>query len=297
MIVLKMFMKKKTGVLIVILIVLQLQLFSGEIRLNADEEEIQLFNSNTNKILSYMVVKPEEKINFSTVAVDTLIVYSRILGKGSVPYNYSIEIAGEVRTVNRNSRTSNITKTLAGQPVSAYNSYKTAIEDNCRITITNIWENDILFKLVAGVDERNLVDYEYIRFSPQDYAKEVIINVSDRDYVYYQGYDNGIAFELEGPVLLKIISRMIFHDNFQNNKGYRFTLSDNGEESAVFEETAYRSGKAFFPDMLDKTPSSGDINIIKIPAGRHHLVVQDGALNRDLIFRFYINKSSIGVKE
>jgi hypothetical protein len=297
MIFLKIIMNKKISFFTFILILLHLHLFSGEIRLNADQDEIQLFNSNNNKILSYMIVKPAEKIVFSTVDVDTLIVYSRILGARSVSYNYSIEIANETRTVSRNSRTSNITKTLAGQPVSAYNSYKTAIGENCRITITNSWENDILFKLVAGVDERNLVDYEYIRFSPQDYAKEVIINVSDRDYVYYQGYESGIAFELEGPVLLKIISRVIFHDNFQNNKGYRFTLYDNGEESAVFDETAYRSGKAFFPDMIDKTPSSGDINIIKIPEGRHHLVVQDGALNRDLIFRFYINKSSIGVKE
>jgi len=290
-------MKKKISVFIVVLILLHLHLFPGEIRLNADQEEIQLFNSKNNKILSYMIVKPADKINFSTVDVDTLIVYSRILGAEAVSYNYLIEIANDARTVNRNSRKSNITKTLAGQPVSAYNSYKTAIGENCRITITNIWENDILIKLVAGVDERNLVDYEYIRFSPQNYKKEVIINVSDRDYVYYQSSENGIAFDLEGPVLLKIISRVIFHDNFQNNKGYRFTLYDNGEESAVFEETAYRSGKAYFPNMLDKTPSSGDINIIKIPDGRHHLVVEDGALNRDLIFRFYINKSSIGVKE
>jgi len=90
---------------------------------------------------------------------------------------------------------------------------------------------------------------------------------------------------------------LIFSDNFQNNKGYKYTVYDNEKEVTSFEEIANRSIKGFFPDMPDKIPSTGDINIIQIPKGKHHIVVKDGILNRELIFRFYINKSSIGITE
>lgn len=272
-------------------------LFAGEIRFTNTDNDFQLFNSKNNKILNYILVEPGDKLEFQAIGVDSLIIYSRLLSDEKLDYNYAVQRAEKLHTVNRTSRKSRITKTLAGESVSAYNSYKVKIGGNEDLSVQNNWESDILFKIVASKNERNFSDYEYVRFSPQYYENEIAIDVSGKLYTYYQVNESHIAFDLEGPVLLKIISRLIYNDNFQNTKGYKYTVYDNGKELASFNEKAYRSGKAYFPQMPDKTPSTGDVNIIQLAAGKHHIVVKDGILNRDLIFRFYINKSSIGITE
>ena len=272
-------------------------LWGGEIRFNGEQQEIQLFNSSNNKIMNYIIVEPQEKVRFQAIGVDSLVVYSRILGKEEIVYNYLAEIDNVEKTVTRTAKKSKVTKTLSGISVSAYNSLKLMVNGHKEITLTNNWGNDIFFKVVASKNERDYDNYEYVRFSPQYYENEIAVNISDKDYTYYQVDHSNIAFELEGPVLVKIISRLIFEDNLQTNMGYEYTVYDNGEELASFYETAQHSGKAFFPDLPNKTPSTGDVNIVQLSAGKHRIDVKDGILNRNLIFRFYINKSSIGITE
>jgi hypothetical protein len=287
----------KRAILSLIFLLLLISLFAGEIRFSGGQKEIQLFNSGNGKILNYIAVESGDKVDFQAIGVDSLIIYSRIMSGEGSNYNYIVNLAGTEKEVTRTSRTSSVTKTLAGETVSAYNSFKLEIDGNKSITIKNNWENAILFKIVASKNERDFNNYEYIRFSPQFYENEITVDISGKLYTYYQVDESNLAFDLEGPVLVKIISRLIYNDNFQNHKGYTFTVFDNGKELASFEEEAQRSGKAFFPQMLDKTPSTGDVNIIQLPAGKHHIDIKDGIMNRDMIFRFYINKTSIGITE
>jgi hypothetical protein len=288
---------KLAPIILVVLVIMSSTLSGGEIRFSSSPQEIQLFNSSNNKIMNYIVVKPQEKIRFQAIGVDSLIIYSRISGEEQRDYNYLVKQKNEEKIVNRTSKKSKVTRTLSGDFVSAYNSYKLGIGGNRSMTIINNWGKEIYFKIVANKNERDFNDYEYIRFSPQFYENEIAVEISDKIYTYYQVDNSNIAFDLEGPVLLKIISRLILDDNFQNNKGYQLTVYDNGEQLAHFEEKAQQSAKAFFPEIPDKIPSTGDINIVQIPAGKHHIEIKDGILNRDLIFRFYINKSSIGISE
>ncbi len=286
--------KGQIAVIFVFIYLLAATLNCGEIRFTGEQQEIQLFNSDNNKIMNYIIVEPGGNVEFQTISVDSLMIYSRIM-TAKVDYNYLVEINGTEKNVSRTSRKSKLTRTLTGKEVSAYNSFKLKITDNEKITLTNNWQNDILFKIVADKNERDFDEYEYIHFSPQTYENEIAVDINGKAYTYYQVNESNIAFDLEGPVLVKIVSRLVFNDNFQNNKGYTFTVFDNGNELASFHEKAQRSGKAIFQDMPDKTPSTGDVNIIQLSAGHHHIDVKDGILNRDLIFRFYINKSSIGI--
>ncbi len=95
--------------------------------------------------------------------------------------------------------------------------------------------------------------------------------------------------------MLKIISRMLFDTNYINNSGYRYRVSDNREYFAEFTEKAYKSKKNWIKNEPDIIPSTGDVNIIKLTAGIHHITIEDRDDNKDLIFRFYINKASVEI--
>jgi len=288
-------MNKISRILLVVIIAAIGMLSAGEIRFNGVQKDFQLFSNGSKKIMNYILLNPGEKLMFQTIDVDSLTIYSRIIDDKVTEYSYLVNYNGQSKIVERTAKVSKVTKTLSGEVVSAYNSFKKQLSRNEQIQITNTWNKVILFKLTADKNEKNYESYDYVRFSPQYYENEVILNISDKSYTYFQVDSTSIAFDLEGPVLVKIVSRLIYNDNFQNHKGYHYNVFDNGELMSSFEEKASRSEKAFFPDHPDKTPSTGDVNIIQLGEGHHHVVVRDGILNRDLIFRFYINKSSIGI--
>ncbi len=121
--------------------------------------------------------------------------------------------------------------------------------------------------------------------------------INDKEYTYYIPKSREIRLLLEGPVLLKIISRLVFDNLIVKKYNYRFELYDNEELLTIFQEEAHKSAKAVFVDYKDKMPSSGDVNIIKFSKGIHHITIKDCDANRELIFRLYINKSAIKLKE
>ena len=71
----------RVSFLLIVLILFSLQLFGGEIRYNTDQKEFQLFNNSSNKILNYIVLHSGESIELQTIEVDSVTVYSRILGE------------------------------------------------------------------------------------------------------------------------------------------------------------------------------------------------------------------------
>jgi len=276
------------------------QLFASRIELNEDDKIYPLLNRKSNKIINYYELKPGDTLHAKTFEVDSLEVYSRFIINGNKEHNYSyhIKINDEVRMVERTAAASKVTRGLNGDEVSSYNLFTAAISsDNSLVSITNKSAHKILFKISGNnvISEYRVIDY--IRYSPQEYGEERVMMFDEKSYTYYAKADGSIKLVLEGPIVLKVMSRYVFSRNYVNTKKYRFRVYDNNNLIGEYEETAHKSGEAYLLDEEEKILSTGDANILKLAKGVHHLDIENRDNNLDVIFRFYISKSSVKVEQ
>jgi hypothetical protein len=265
-------------------------------------KKFPIFNANTDKIINYFVLLPKEKIKLRISNVDSLRIYTRLILQQAVivHYKYSIKIGNKKPIlIEKSARLSNVSRGLDGKKVSTYNKHIHRLTSKTNsIVLQNLSKEKLLFKIRTNNIKVKRNEIGYIPFSPQAYENEKILVINDKEYTYYYSPNSqNIELTLEGPIILKIISRLVFSDPLATKYNYRFNVYDNEKLLTNFQEQAYKSAKAVFAEDKEKIPSSGDVNIIKLPAGIHHLKIGDSGQNRELIFRFYINKSAVGVTE
>ena len=273
-------------------------MFANQIKFNSSTNEFPLFNRNNSKIYKYYLLKPAEKLDFTCKGVDSLIILTRVLieDNDSVEYQFSLNRDGDSKRIKKQAKKSTVTRGIGGEIVSSYNKLALKVKDyNERFEIYNLSENKILFKLNADIANSSSNTIDYIRFTPSYYEGEKILQIDEKTYTYYSSEKKPMTLILEGPVVLKIISRLIFNSNFVNKKKYRYEVYDNEEMIAEFTEDAYKSTTAILLNEIDRIPSTGDVNIITLDKGIHKIQIKDGAINRDIIFRLYISKSSVGI--
>ena len=290
----------KRIILIFFAIAITLTVFAGEIKYLKADNKYPIFNKKTNKIINYYILQTNEEIKFSTVNIDTIIILSRVVleSSSSFAYDYELKINDEIEQINKIIKPSKVSLSVNGKRVSAYNKVrKKIVETSSKIGIKNISEYELLIKISADNITKSNREIEYIYFSPASYDKEKVVEIDEKSYTYYSADSQNIKLTLEGPIYLKIISRLLFENGLTNRYNYRFDVFDNEKLVSTFEEVAHKSLKAILPEELKKTPSTGDVNILKLPEGIHHLEIKDVDLNRELIFRFYISKSSVRISE
>ncbi len=262
--------------------------------------EFSIFNSKASKIIKYFLILPEEEIKIKTSNIDSLKIYSRLILEEDykLSYKYLFIINGEEKEVERSARVSDVSRGLAGEKISTFNKYVFKFDkDINNIVIRNISNQKLLIKTCDNTIRTKNIENEYIAISPQNSYDVRVLLINDKEYTYYIPKSREIRLLLEGPVLLKIISRLVFDNPIVKKYNYRFELYDNEELLTIFQEEAHKSAKAVFADYKDKIPSTGDVNIVKLSKGIHHITIKDCDANRELIFRFYINKSAVGVIE
>ncbi len=292
-----MFSRKKI-LLSLALLGITLSLNAADIQYNSDPEEFLIYNRRNSKIYNYFLLSPAEKISCTLFNIDTLNVYSRaIINNGSsIDYQYKVNISNEELILDKSAKLSALSRGVAGENISSYNKYTTKIyEEKINFSITNISQNDLIFKISGNNIVSSNKEIDYIRFTPNFYGGEKTLVLDDKEYTYYVPKAGKIQLTLEGPIVLKIISRMLFNTNYINNSGYRFNVFDNRDLFAEFIEKAYKSKRNWIKNEPDIIPSTGDVNIIKLPEGIHHISIEDKDKNKELIFRFYINKASVEI--
>ncbi|MBN2460274.1 MAG: hypothetical protein JXB60_01595 [Candidatus Cloacimonetes bacterium] len=271
---------------------------AGEILYEKEARNIRLYNRESGKILTYKILNRNEKMDFTVRELDTLRVYSRIYTEDEKTYGYQLTINGEIRDITRTGRSSKFTRTLAGREVSGYNSYLTALNAaETRISLLNTSEFEILFKIVNPGEAYSQKEIDFIRYSPQRYTMKKNLEVKGKTYTYFTADSTNIEFSLEGPVVLKIISRLIFEDNFTVQYNYRYNVYMDEILLSTCSETAYPSSVALLRNKNDRITSRGNVNILEIPAGIHQLKIEDNDTNRDLLFRLFISKSAVELNE
>jgi hypothetical protein len=275
-------------------------LFASRIEMLDDPEVFPLLNRRSNKIINYYKLQPGASLQVKTFEVDSLQIYTRLImnGKNSIDYNYRAEIDEASYKVDRNATASKITRGLNGDEISSYNTFVKKIpSDNTTVRVTNISSYNILVKITANnvISEHRVIDY--IKYSPQEYGDERTMVLRKKTYTYYEDKAGSIKLTLEGPIVLKIMSRYVFTRNYVNRKQYGYRVFSNGNLIGDYQEVAHKSNSSYLRDEEEKMLSTGDANILKLPRGVHKLSVENPDTNLDVIFRFFISKSSIDIEE
>lgn len=282
------------------LLVITAALTAADIQYNSSLNEFLIYNRRNSKVYKYFQLKPNETVACKLINIDTLNVYSRavISNEESVEYDYKIEIMKEAIILNKSARASKSSRGVNGEKVTSYNKFVTHIINEYEdLAITNISKYDLVFKISSKKIVTSNKEIDYIRFTPNFYGDVKTLVLDEKEFTYYVPKSDKIQLTLEGPIVLKIISRMIFDTNYINNSGYLFRVLDNRSIFGEFTEKAYKSKRSWIKNEPEVTPSTGDVNILKFPRGIHHISIENTDNNKDLIFRFYINKDSVEIEK
>ncbi|MDP8211268.1 MAG: hypothetical protein P9M05_10655 [Candidatus Stygibacter australis] len=258
------------------------------------QKKYYVFNASSGKMYRYHKLKPGEKYIWESTSPDSITVISRLITNSNTAEQYSYDAIydGETHTVTRNLKVSKISRGVNGDKVSSWNSYRFNLTmPGKKLIISNSSGHQMLVKV--NPDKRSVkkhkTETDYIAYPPDYYDNNLDILVNDKAYTYYQGKDNDITLDLQGPLNLKIINRLIVND--VENLSFSWTaLLDNEEILEVIDSLPYSTSC-----LADSSSivTQGKINIINIPKGKHTVKIVD-AQPKEILYRLYISKSAVG---
>lgn len=282
------------NVIIAVLLTLFGTLFGSHIAYQDGAEKYKLLSKETGKIMNYYKLNPGEKLHIKAVDVNGFKINTRIVydSSSSGTYSYLLKYNGIEKEIIKTAKKSSLTRALDGSFVSSFNSVALNLKDyHNGIELVNTSREVILVKASGDNSSNSSPDIEYLNFYPEEFGKEINLMVKDKKYSYYSGNGTAIMLKLEGPVFLKIVSRMLLDPDVDVKQNYHYIVLNNGTEIAGYTEDANLSRSASVE--MDLSPSKGDVNILKLPAGLHTINID--SLGQDLIYRFYISKSSVRI--
>lgn len=289
-------MRKKSFFILFVLFVVLYQSHAADIQYDKDYKKFPIFNKKNGKVIHYFILHSNEKLKLRTIDVDTLQIYSRVLTGKKVSYSYKIKNKKK-RTVTKKGKLSKVSQGLGGESVSSYNKLLFPINRSKeKIEITNLSKNDLLFKIASNNIHNNNHKVKYIKYSPEIYEDDLTLLINDKSYTYFNPEKKDIEFTLEGPVVLKIISRILFGKEEKIKASYNYRIFDNEEISGEINCSASPSKKAVLLNNTKEIPSSGDTHIVMLAKGKHRIRIEGDNENK-VIFRFYISRSSVEIME
>ncbi|MCF7911190.1 MAG: hypothetical protein K9M99_01575 [Candidatus Cloacimonetes bacterium] len=260
------------------------------------QKKYYVFNSSSGKLYKYIKLMPGEKYSWETSAPDSITVISRLITNAVADsqYFYDAVYDGESHKVSRNIRFSNISRGVNGDKVSSWNSYRFYLTlPGKKLVINNSSGHPMLVKVNPDTRKvkKHKTDTDYIAYPPDYYDNSLDILVNDKVYTYYQGNYNGIALDLQGPLNLKIINRLIV-DKVENLSFNWKAYLDDKEILEAADSLPYSTSC-----LADSSSivTQGKINIINIPKGKHTVKIVDSQ-PQGILYRLYISKSAVGKK-
>lgn len=272
----------------------------SEIKLQGKAQEMAIYNKNSRKIYTYYFLEPGSEISLKVSGEEKLSIISRVVltDQEKVKYDYNLIVGKESERIRKSAALSEVTRGIRGESVSAYNRTTVFLDSGTSVLkVQNISREILLLKFNTESSGQSSRSIDYVSYTPSVYGTEAILLLDDKSYTYYTLGNEGIQLTLEGPVVLKILSRYIFESTFINTNNYRFSVFNNDKLINQFTEQASKSSKALLKDDPIKIPSTGNVNIIKFEDGIHNIRIENGAINRELIFNLYISKSAIELGE
>lgn len=274
-------------------------LYCGEI-IYKNEIKFPVFNKNSGDVLNYYLLKPNEKLSFQTIDLKEINIFTRIIIEKSTPksYSYGLYQNKGVKNIQKQVSISNTTYGLGGEKLSKYNNIKISLSKKDKdFTIKNTSAEAILVRIDSDQIKEKQSKIEYISFTPQQFEEEITLLSSKKEYTYYSCCNNGknIIFRLNGPVYLKVLSRAVIENSINKRIGYGYEVFSNGKLVSKFSEKSNKSLVSRLKNKPESAVTTGDTNLIFFDKGIHEIELKITESDKKQIFRFFINKSSIGV--
>ncbi|MDP8220437.1 MAG: hypothetical protein P9X26_03770 [Candidatus Stygibacter frigidus] len=281
--------KEKILFLLIFILLVILVINAGQ-----KQDRYYVFSASSGKMFRYYKLMPGEKYTWESATPDSITVISRLIinSVDAQQYSYDAVYDGDTHAVTRNITPSKVSRGVNGDKVSSWNSYRFDLTMPTRkLVISNSSGHQMLVKVnpdKKGV-KKHKTESQYIAYPPDYYDDSFDILVNDKAYTYYQGATNGIELDLQGPLNLKIINRLIV-DNVELLSFDWKVMLDNQEILEVADSLPYSTSC-----LADSSSivTQGKSNIINIPKGRHTIKIED-IQPRGILYRLYISKSAVG---
>lgn len=259
---------------------------------NSENNKFYLFNQNTEKFYSYYLLESGESYYKNIADSDSIVVYTRILNPAPEmdSYSYNIKTSKYQDDVTKKIRMSKSTSAVSGEKVSSWNSYKYyTLPSDKDFLVKNTANARLLVKISKPGSKTKSKSPEFIAYPPDDYSEIVRVNINDKDYKYYDADADGIEVQIEGPALLKVISRLIVDK--VDNLSYSWEATMDGAIVTAANAVSPYSGSALSDNSSKVT--KGVVHLIEIPSGIHQLSIKDVEPDA-ILYRLYLKKPYTG---
>jgi hypothetical protein len=283
-------------IILLVFIFSLLSVFAEKVILLSEAEIFQLVNTKTKKIYPYYLLQPQASIRLQVRDLDSLEILSRqIITSNSIEYQYAITVGETNQTISKTARISAESRGVSGEKISTFNKQVIPIENQQElIVIKNSSPHRLIIKFDADKYSRQYRPVEFLAFTPHKFGDEITLSIDDNMYAYFSPNSSDIELTLEGPMQFKIISRLMFEDTFTSRQTYRYQVAVNGKSAGEYLETAVKSSKANIVNDSETGVSTGSTETLNLPKGIHNIRISAPDNNRNVIFRFFINKNAIG---
>jgi len=277
-------------------------LISAEVTVQGKYRQIKMKNSKTGDVYNYYVVKPGEKLQFVSQSADSISLITKVgTQKNDTAYTYRLEYDKNVKNISKKIKRSTAFKALNGTVLSSYNkqSLKIPAEKNSgwKFAFVNTAKQEIFLKALGfnhGKKNSSIKKSAEIAYMPDSYQDEVELKSAKGVSSYFStSQTTPVQMTLEGPMTLKIISRMVFENNLDTKADYGYKIFNNGKLLAEIRPKSSKSAESVLAKQENVAVSKGFTHQLQLPAGINQLRVENSNSNRKILYRFYINKSSL----
>lgn len=278
--------------LIILFLALNL-LTAASVKVTSKAKDYQIFNSKNKELYNYYLLKKGKEISFSINDIDTINVITRVFRhkKETENYQYLFKTGKRKIKVKKKIEKSEIVKSLSGSNVSTYNKFSLAAKNlyNNTFSIKNISKRSILVKISGGKINREKKQYQNL--IPAKYASKLTLIHKEKNFDYYTASEGKpVEFCIEGPVYLKIFSRMFFNNHLDRQDFYSFKVFINDKLYSEIKNKAVKSGSSFILGKEDDSISKASTHIIKLPAGKNKIRIDKTNSNRNVFYRYFLKK-------
>lgn len=135
----------------------------------------------------------------------------------------------------------------------------------------------------------------WVPFAPDSYERAARLHSGESETVYYRfGSDKPLGFRINGPVYVRLMTRLDFGLERTYQQDYRIKVYVDEELVRVFSLRTKASHTSAYPELPEVTPGLARDCYFEVPGGRHRVRVElDCATARSASLRVLIPKKAV----
>ena len=163
----------------------------------------------------------------------------------------------------------------------------------------NIKDGDHTLTMSANVDQKYPVLLRVIKkgfktslnnmheLQPMVFQTNRTVVVSGKDISYYDlNHGRPLQLEMEGPQILRILSRLLFESQMGELESYRIRVKSGRKVLGTYYMSTERSSDSTIEGQSDKVPGKWRTCEVTIPEGKHVISVELVEKDRSVLTRF-----------